>query len=163
MNADFIEIPLTKGYATKVSPEDGDLAAFKWIATLTNNVSHPRASRGAGRTYQKLARVVMSRVLDRPLLRHELVDHINGDTLDDRRENLRLATNSQNQHNAKRRIDNSSGYKGVAFHKLSGKWSASICYQGKQKHLGLFATPEAAYEARCKKALELHGDYARLD
>jgi hypothetical protein len=50
----------------------------------------------------------------------------------------------------------------VSFHKASGKWIAQICINGKKKHLGLFSTPELAYAAYCKAALEYHGKFACL-
>jgi hypothetical protein len=84
------------------------------------------------------------------------VDHINGDRADNRWCNLREATNTQNTHNAKRRADNKSGFKGVRLH-YSGKWEARVA----QKHYGLFATPEEAHAARCKAIAELHGEFAR--
>jgi len=78
----------------------------------------------------------------------ELVDRINGNTLDNRRENLRIADHTQNNHNRTRRNrNNTSGAKGVARHTQSKKWRAYIMLDYKQKHLGLFDTVEEAAEA----------------
>ncbi len=88
-------------------------------------------------------------------------DHINRlATLDNRRTNLRVATNSQNLMNQGIRADNKTGYKGVT--KLGSKWQASIMAQGKWKYLGLFLTPEEASAAYYRAAKELHGEFARL-
>jgi hypothetical protein len=90
------------------------------------------------------------------------LDHINGVKSDNRIANLRVATASQNQANVGRRIDNKSGYKGVSFHKLTQKWSATIQHQGKRIHLGLFATPEGAAAAYVSASKPLHGQFARV-
>lgn len=66
------------------------------------------------------------------------IDHINGNTADNRIENLRLVTHQQNMCNRKRRSDNSSGYPGVYFNKSANKWHASIRVEGKRIHLGYF-------------------------
>jgi hypothetical protein len=72
------------------------------------------------------------------------VDHINGDTLDNRRGNLRLAAHDQNGHNRKIQRNNASGFKGVSCYKRTGLWGAYIKFRGKQYHLGYFDTPELA-------------------
>lgn len=75
-------------------------------------------------------------------------------------DNLRLATNSQNCGNGKRRKTNTSGYKGVSFDKKEGKWRATIYLNYKQMFLGYFETPEAAHAAYVAKAKELFGEFA---
>lgn len=101
------------------------------------------------------------------LLTHEVwpenqIDHINGRRDDNRLCNLRLATRSENTRNAKRRSDNTSGFKGVGFHKAQGKWRARIKIDGRRKDLGRFDTPEEAHAAYCKAAAELHGEFANF-
>jgi hypothetical protein len=90
------------------------------------------------------------------------VDHINGNKIDNRIENLRDVTHCQNMMNIKKYSLNTSGYKGVSFHKRSQKWVAQIKFNKKHLYLGLFDQPEKAYEAYCYKAKELHGEYANL-
>jgi len=90
------------------------------------------------------------------------VDHVNGDGLDNRRVNLRRSTHAQNLRNTVKRADNTSGLKGVCFHKQCRKWKAQIRLNGKNRHLGLFATSEAAHQAYCTAAAELHGEFARF-
>lgn len=92
----------------------------------------------------------------------EQVDHINHDTLDNRKSELRFCSYAQNQYNQGRRSNNTSGCKGVSLHKPSGKWQAQIALNGKTIHLGLFATKEEAYTAYCNAALELHGEFSKV-
>jgi len=88
------------------------------------------------------------------------VDHINGDGLDNRKCNLRVANHSQNHMNERLRCDNKSGFKGVT-RITRGGWQATITAAGKTLYLGSFATPEAAYEARCAAAARYHGEFSR--
>ncbi len=90
------------------------------------------------------------------------IDHINGNRSDNRICNLREATSSQNKYNAKRRIDNRSGYKGVYLH-TPGKWRARIRQSGKLIEVGLFDSPEEAFFNRKKMLSKIHGEYARAE
>jgi len=90
------------------------------------------------------------------------LDHINGDKRDNRINNLREATQSQNRCNSKLQKNNTSGYKGVSYNKVSGKYMAGIQVNKKPIYLGLYDTPEQAYQAYCDAAKEHHGEYARL-
>lgn len=83
-----------------------------------------------------------------------LVDHINRDVKDNRIENLRAATKSQNNWNSRRRRDNKSGVKGVDLHKF-GRWRARLCVHGVSVHVGMFATKEEA-ETALRQARDLH-------
>ena len=89
------------------------------------------------------------------------VDHINGDTFDNRIENLRDATYAQNNQNAKIRKDSTSGVKGVFLHKATGKWAASCQVNKKRQHLGLFLTIEEAEKAVKSYREQFHGEFAR--
>ena len=89
------------------------------------------------------------------------IDHKNRSRDDNRIENLRLATNSQNTANSKRPAHNTSGLKGVTWHKLRRKWAAQIRKDGKNIHLGLFASAEDAHEAYIRAANENFGEFAR--
>jgi hypothetical protein len=88
------------------------------------------------------------------------IDHINGDKLDNRKCNLRIATASENAVNSKMRVNNTSGYKGVFWHKHSGKWMASITKNKKHIYLGLFESKHEAVKAYDTKAIELFGEFA---
>lgn len=88
------------------------------------------------------------------------VDHINGNRLDNRRANLRLATNQQNQM-ARHVVVGKSGYKGV--HKHGKKWRAQIKYNGKLVRLGSYETPERAAKAYDQAAKALFGEWGVLN
>ena len=90
------------------------------------------------------------------------IDHVNRNKLDNRRCNLRAATSSQNSCNSKRHCDNTSGIKGVCWHKSGQKWAARIMVEGKHIHLGLFNTKEAAAFAYQEAAKKYHGEFARI-
>lgn len=93
-----------------------------------------------------------------------VIDHVNGDRLDNRIENLRTATYSQNSANAKRHSRNTSGLKGASKRikngKWTGRWQASITYQRRQLHLGEFDTKEEAHAAYLEAARSLQGGFA---
>lgn len=91
-----------------------------------------------------------------------LLDHIDGNPANNRLANLRLATQSQNCANARRRVDNSSGFKGVHFDRLTGRWRAEIMAGGRRGRLGRFDSPEAAHAAYAAAASRLFGEYARV-
>jgi hypothetical protein len=89
-----------------------------------------------------------------------LIDHINGIPSDNRIENLRLATNSQNLANRGKPKNNTSGYKGVYLHNQTKKWVASIKHLGKKYALGCFAKPEDAHNAYKAASLRLNQEFA---
>ena len=91
------------------------------------------------------------------------VDHINGDTLDNRRSNLRVCDRSQNLCNRKKMAGKSSRYKGVSYNKLRGKWDARLMFRGKQYCLGLFKTELEAAKAYDALAREKHAKYAKTN
>ena len=91
----------------------------------------------------------------------KFVDHINGDTFNNKIENLRRATNAQNAQNSKIRIDNFSGVKGVAFVKKSNKWIARVMVNNKSHWCGTYESIELAESAVKSKREQLHGEFAR--
>ena len=91
------------------------------------------------------------------------IDHRDGNITNNRWNNLRRATASQNNANRRRPRHNTSGYKGVSFRRDSGKWSATIGRDGKIIHLGIFATPQEAHEVYVKAARKLFGEFARAE
>jgi hypothetical protein len=89
------------------------------------------------------------------------VDHANRDKADNRWVNLRAADLSENRRNSIANRNNKSGFKGVHWQPSHKKWRAEITVNGKRHHIGHFATPELAAEARAKAAALLHGAFAR--
>ena len=89
------------------------------------------------------------------------VDHIHGDKQYNRISELREASRSQQTANAKIRSDNTSGFKGVTWHRAARRWMAQITCGGRAIYLGLFDSPAAAHAAYIAKARELFGEFAR--
>lgn len=88
------------------------------------------------------------------------IDHKNLTRDDNRIDNLRLATDSQNQANSKMQENNTTGFKGVSGH--LGKFEANISINGKKKYLGRYDTAEEASAVYQAKALEIHGEFYRF-
>lgn len=143
-------IPLTKGLFAQVDEADFDLLSrVKWYADTSN--AKPRArNRAVGFMHTFLL----------PGLGQ--IDHVDGDPLNNQRENLRPASDSQNQHNKGKQRNNTSGYKGVWRDRKSGMWRAQIAAFGKSVGLGSYTTPERAHEAYCFAATKMHGEFARV-
>lgn len=91
------------------------------------------------------------------------IDHINGIKSDNRFCNLREASRGQNMMNIGVKRHNTSGYKGVSFYSKTGKWKAQIQSNGRKIGLGYFDDIKEAAEAYIFAALDLHGEYARIE
>lgn len=91
------------------------------------------------------------------------IDHIDGDRTNNRWVNLREASRSENLCNRRPHRRNPHGLKGIGWDAQRKKWCARICKNYKKIHLGRFDTQEEAYEAYCKAATELHGEFARFE
>jgi len=93
-----------------------------------------------------------------------VIDHINGNGLDNRKANLRQSTYAQNSWNrGKARVKSSSKYKGVCQHKKDRKWQAQISAVGKRIYLGRFKNQKEAAKAYDKAAKKYHGEFANLN
>ena len=112
----------------------------------------------------QMHRVVMARVLGRDLLKSEFVDHINNVRTDNRRENLRIASNAQNMSNRQGpQANNKAGFKGVCWSAQCRKWLAQIAHNKQHFYLGVHIQIEDAAKAYDRKAIELHGEFASLN
>jgi len=153
-------ISLTKGKRVIVDPDDyEEQTAHKWYAKKGNRrMKQPRyyAARSLkGKT------IFMHRQIMRCPEDME-VDHINGDTLDNRKDNLRICTRADNNYNSSSRIATSS-YKGVCFHKSTNKWQVQISYKRRKHHIGTYSHEVLAAKAYDDRASELFGEFARLN
>lgn len=92
-----------------------------------------------------------------------LVDHANGNGLDNRRSNLREATNAQNSANSRLSRRSTSGLKGVTWYKRTSRWRAHITANQEQRHLGYFDDPIKAAKAYDTAALEVFGEFAHIN
>lgn len=162
-NPRTIEIQLThKGTSlvTTIDNLDKDLIGMTWFPALAVNGKyyvwgHKMVNYELSRF--ALHRIILSRKLGRDLLDAEEVDHKDRNPLNNKRNNLRLATRSQNIMNRPARIDCKSGYKGVS--KIGGVWRA-VCMG---KHLGCYSTPEEAAIVYNHFAFEVQGEFACLN
>lgn len=153
------EIPLSRGLVALVDDADFDylIALGPWHVKEGKRIFYAnRNTRRADghRTTQTMHQLLMGA---------SGIDHANGDGLDNRRANLRPATNSENSRNRRRRTDNTSGYKGVSLHKRIGRWQAYICADGRQTSLGYFDDPTEAALAYDRAAVQTFGEFARLN
>jgi hypothetical protein len=92
-----------------------------------------------------------------------LVDHLNGNSLDNRGANLRAATRAQNAQNREKQENTSSKYIGVCVHKRDGKYNASICYKGRKLWLGAFDNEIDAAKAYDVAARKYYGEHAKVN
>lgn len=155
------EVPLTRGYVAIVDADDYErvMAAGSWCAN-DSSTSHVVYAQKGVRGDDHVQRTVSMHTF---LTGWAMVDHRNGNGLDNRRANLREATVSSNAMNRRRRSDNSSGFKGVSLRKSNGKWRASVSVGGSRKWLGEFPSALEAARAYDAAALEHYGEFARLN
>lgn len=143
------KIPLTKGYEAVIDDEDWELVTrYKWHAVpkiFKNGKVYVRAAaRIWNKTEKKYENWVVSNWIMRPP-KGMVVDHINGNPLDNRRENLRVCTQSQNIFNKKASTPGiTSKYRGVSWDKRRGKWKCVITKNGKQIQIGRYETEKGA-------------------
>jgi hypothetical protein len=152
---DTKQIPLTNGGFSLVNAADYDrLMRYKWFRSNKGYALCRRPGRASGEG--------MHRMLMNPP-KGMVPDHINGDRLDNRRCNLRLATPLQSAQNRGRNRISTSLYKGVCWKVQNNKWQARIRVNGKQHHIGLYDTEIEAAKAYNAAAMLNHGPYARLN
>ena len=147
-------IKLTKEQVTLVdSPDFKKLSRYKWFVS-----SHGYAIRDD----ERRKRIYMHRfIMDAPS--GMVIDHINGNGLDNRRENLRICTQGQNTINARKIKVKTSIYKGVYFSKVCNRWVAQIGLNWKRKYLGLYDDEKSAAIAYDKVARETFGVFANTN
>lgn len=158
---EIVRVPLSRGQFAIIDSGDADrVLAHRWCAMRAKNRRWYalRHSQSGGKTQTILLhRFIMNAA---PGLQ---VDHVNLDALDNRRCNLRMATQSQNLCNRQRTRVNKSGFKGVIWDRWESKFRARISYNKVTYSLGAFATAEEAARAYDAAAKKLHGEFARLN
>ena len=150
-------ITLTQNKDTIIDDEFYDyLSKFKW------HYSTGYAKRNLWNYQSKKAKIVRMHHFILPMKKGLQIDHINGDTLDNRLVNLRYVKQKENLRNQGLRSDNTSGFKGVSKWK-NGQWRAYIVVNYKQILLGIHKTKEKAAEAYNKAAKKYYKEFARLN
>lgn len=159
----YFEIYLDEYLSNKalISAEDEDLLNYRWYnSPKSHSVNYARRTINTGETYVHVAlhRVIAERVLGEAPSDH-VVDHINGNPLDNRRENLRYASSSINCTKRKY-MGNNSGYKNVRKVIRGGRESFYAYFEQNRKNviIGCFPNPEEAYEAVLEKKKEIYNN-----
>ena len=156
-------IQLTQGQVALVSAHRfEEFNAFKWHALWYPGAQSFYAVRNVRLPTGKWTLISMHRtVLGLKYGDKRHGDHANHNALDNRDENLRIATVSQNLCNRGAQRNNTSGFKGVTWDRVANKWRAQIKSGGKMKHLGAFDDLEIAHAAYVSASTELHGLFGR--
>lgn len=152
------QLPLTQGKFAIVDDDVYEWASkYKWHAVRKKNSFYAvrNTERNPHQTKIHLHREIMSAPIG------VMVDHINGDGLDNRRENMRFANYAENGRNRGMQTNNKSGYKGVGL--FGGRWYSRIGVDGEQVHIGYFRDPEDAAMAYDAAAIAFHGDFAKTN
>lgn len=151
-------IPLTKGQNALVDATDYEwLSQWNWFAWWAPTSHSFYAMRGSEPDRK---RIFMHKEIYQTTPGTE-VDHKNGDTLDNRRCNLRSSNHAQNQQNAKKQSGRSSHFKGVTA--WDGRWRARITVARQIIHLGSFGSAKDAAVAYDEAAKKYFGEFARLN
>jgi hypothetical protein len=160
-SVDYRLIPLTQGQFAKVDVDDFMfLNQWKWFSQHDPKTEKYYAVRNINRRGGVSTRILMHRlVLKLDSRDKRLGDHWNGNSLDNRKGNLRIVDDAQNSFNRRVNRNHSVGLKGVSAH--GGKWRARITVGGNIVRLGLFSTPELAHQAYIDAANENFREYAR--
>ena len=152
---------LTRGYEAIIDAADAEFVGkWNWASAMRKNKVY--AIRTLLKDEGRPGGILLHRAIANPPAGLE-GDHINGDSLDNRRENLRLASHTENVRNKKRGRNNTSGYKGVYWDSFTNKWMAAITHNYKFINLGRFDDPEVAHAAYLSAAQSLFGDFARAE
>jgi len=162
---DTIKIPLTQEQFAVIDCDDYDrVSPIKWQAQWNEGTQSYYAHRTERLPIGKRVAVGMHRFIMNAGSFH-VVDHINHDTLDNRKCNLRICDARQNSFNRRANRNNTSGFKGVSKSKIRGRetWIAKIRRDGKQIAIGYFDKAEEAARAYDDEAIIVHGEFAVLN
>ncbi len=157
------EIKLTQGKVALVDDEDFEaVSQFKWYATVKDGRIYyacRKTTINGQRIIIHMHRLLMG--LDKGCAK--VIDHIDGNGLNNQKCNLRICTIQQNCQNRKSQKNNTSGYKGVSFDKQYLKWKARICAKDKRTVIGYYVNKEQAALAYNEAAKKHYGEFASLN
>jgi hypothetical protein len=156
------EIPLTNGMVALVDADDFDLVrGYRWNPVRSTKAAATlyarTALRGKDGYYLKMHILILGKMPGK------VIDHINGNGLDNRRCNLRHVTVSQNQANSAKHIKGSSSFKGVSWVRRDSRWKAQITVNYRSIWLGSFESAEEAARAYDDAAMRHFGECARVN
>ena len=154
-------IPLSQGFYAIVNATDYLwLMQWKWFVWRSADGNHYARRGDRERTGKQQAILMHREILGLLYGDRRLGDHIQcGNTLDNRRRNLRIADPSQSSANQRKRRDSTTTFKGV--HRARNRWHAVIHWRNRRIPLGYFDTPEEAYAAYCEASKQYHGEFGR--
>jgi len=157
------KIPLTRGKFALVDDEDfEELSKWNWFLNIGTNTNYAerktncKEKKNGAKTSVRMHRFIMNPP------KNMQVDHIDHNGLNNTKKNLRICTPSQNKMNTQLPSNNTSGFKGVHFHKRNKKWLAQIYVNKRRMYLGYFKSPEKAYKKYCDFAKLYYGEFANL-
>jgi hypothetical protein len=158
---EYVNIELTRGYKAKIDPEDlSKVSGFKWNSHEARHKSEKLRTTYAKVIFCKRSLPMANVILGVPV--GTIVDHINGDGLDNRKNNLRPVTSQQNSFNRKTPSHNTSGYKGVVWEADRQKWKARIKINNKYQYLGRYKKKSDAAKAYAEASERLHGEFGKV-
>lgn len=161
------KIPVGKGLFAIVDSRDyKSLVNHKWHHKRSEHSIYAYTNINTGRRRKNGKFLYYGMPMHRMILdppKNSFVDHIDGNGLNNTRKNIRVCTQTQNAKNRHRQKSSKAPYKGISFCKQSKKWRPRISVKGKNISFGLFSCPVAAARAYDEKAIQHHGEFARLN
>jgi len=159
------KIPLTQGQFALVDDADFNwLSRHKWYANWNGHTQSFYAERNRKQMNTKWRSISMAReILGLKFGDKRQADHINHDTLNNQRSNLRICSCAENLRNQRKSKNNSSGFRGVYWNKARNKWRSQISYNGKSIYLGYFMSLVEAAKCYDRAAIKHHREFANLN
>lgn len=147
------------GYKVLIDDEDYEMvSSLRWRVVPKNTSGQVYFM-----TWHENKRIRLHRFILGQKNKNIFVDHINGNTLDNRKSNLRNCTQNENQRNCRKHRDNKTGLKGIYYQKEAKKYHAQIMVNSKVIYLGLFTNKEEAHAAYCEASKKYHGEFGRTE
>ena len=151
-------ISLTRGYSTIIDDEDFEaISKYHWSVHVRNKKAYAKTTIW---NQNRRTRVLMHRMILNHSGKESFIDHVNGDSLDNRRENLRLCTHQENCMNRNPQSNSTTGINGVT--KYKDVYRVKITFQGKDYWIGYAKTIDQGREMRRAKEKELFKEFSPL-